>query len=66
MRAGPRTRRPPANIVFIIADQLRADHLGFNGNTEVRTPNLDRLAASGGFTAASSPTRPACQTGPAC
>lgn len=37
------TGRP--NIVFIIADQLRADHLGFNGNTEVRTPNLDRLAA---------------------
>ncbi|MGL3807100.1 sulfatase family protein [Paeniglutamicibacter sp. R2-26] len=33
------------NIVFIIADQLRADHLGFNGNTEVRTPNLDRLAS---------------------
>ena len=33
------------NVVFIIADQLRADHLGFNGNTEVRTPNLDRLAS---------------------
>jgi arylsulfatase A-like enzyme len=38
------TRARP-NILFIIADQLRADHLGFNGNTEVRTPNLDRLAA---------------------
>ena len=36
---------PRPNILFIIADQLRADHLGFNGNTEVRTPNLDRLAA---------------------
>lgn len=32
------------NIVFIIADQLRADHLGFYGNTEVRTPNLDKFA----------------------
>ncbi len=45
MTAGPETTAGRPNIVFIIADQLRADHLGFNGNTEVRTPNLDRLAA---------------------
>jgi arylsulfatase A-like enzyme len=35
----------PPNFLFIIADQLRADHLGCYGNTVVRTPNLDRLAA---------------------
>jgi len=34
------------NILVFIADQLRADHLGAYGNTEVRTPHLDRLAAS--------------------
>ena len=37
------TKRP--NILWIIADQLRADHVGFGGNPVVRTPNLDALAA---------------------
>ncbi|MEV7604802.1 sulfatase-like hydrolase/transferase [Paenarthrobacter sp. NPDC089322] len=40
---GPAKRRP--NVLFFIADQLRADHLGFGGNSTVRTPNLDALAA---------------------
>jgi len=35
------------NILWIIADQLRADHVGFGGNPVVRTPNLDALAARG-------------------
>jgi arylsulfatase A-like enzyme len=35
------------NILWIIADQLRADHVGFGGNRVVRTPNLDALAARG-------------------
>ena len=35
------------NIVLITADTLRADMLGANGNREVRTPHLDKLAASG-------------------
>lgn len=38
-------RRP--NVLFVICDQLRADHLGFAGNTVVRTPNIDRVAARG-------------------
>ena len=33
------------NVLFIICDQLRADHLGFAGNPIVRTPNIDRIAA---------------------
>ncbi|MCQ9162831.1 sulfatase [Arthrobacter sp. STN4] len=37
-------RRP--NVVVFIADQLRADHLGFAGNPVVKTPHLDRLAAA--------------------
>ena len=40
------TENPP-HIVLIMADQLRADAMGFMGNPMVRTPNLDRLAARG-------------------
>ncbi|MBD1552290.1 sulfatase-like hydrolase/transferase [Pseudomonas typographi] len=39
-------KRP--NFVVIVADQLRVDCLpGFNDQTPVRTPHLDRLAAQG-------------------
>jgi arylsulfatase A-like enzyme len=33
------------NVVVIIADQLRADHLGFEGKVPVRTPHMDELAS---------------------
>lgn len=32
------------NIVFVFADQWRAQSTGFSGNTDVITPNIDRLA----------------------
>ncbi len=35
------------NVLFIICDQLRADHLGFAGNRVVRTPHIDSIAAGG-------------------
>ncbi len=35
------------NFLFVIADQLRFDHLGCYGNAVVRTPHIDRIAASG-------------------
>ncbi len=35
------------NIVLFITDQHRADWLGCNGHPVVRTPNIDRLAATG-------------------
>jgi arylsulfatase A-like enzyme len=35
------------NFLLIITDQHRADHLGCYGNTVLRTPNIDRLAARG-------------------
>ncbi|HLJ16132.1 MAG TPA: sulfatase-like hydrolase/transferase [Bryobacteraceae bacterium] len=41
--AAPPTPRP--NILFLMADQFRYDCLGVNGNRQIRTPNLDRLAA---------------------
>ena len=35
------------NIVFIMADQLRADFLGCYGNDWIRTPNIDQLSVDG-------------------
>ncbi len=35
------------NFLFIITDQHRADHLGCYGNSIVRTPHIDGLAARG-------------------
>lgn len=33
------------NILLILPDQMRASAMGCDGNAEVRTPNIDRLAA---------------------
>ena len=35
------------NVLFIIADQQRADHVGFMGNAVVQTPNIDAIANRG-------------------
>ncbi|MFB3078295.1 MAG: sulfatase, partial [Lysobacterales bacterium] len=35
------------NIVFIVADQMRAHAMGAMGNQQIITPNLDKLAAEG-------------------
>ena len=35
------------NILLIHTDQQRWDALGVNGNPDIKTPNLDRLAATG-------------------
>lgn len=37
------TRQRP-NLVFVFADQWRAQATGYSGNTDVRTPRLDALA----------------------
>lgn len=36
-----------ANFLVFVTDQQRADHLGCYGNTVLRTPNIDALAARG-------------------
>jgi len=58
------------NIILIMADDLGYGSLGCYGNTEMKTPNIDRLAASGmRFTdfhsngALCTPTRAALMTG---
>ncbi len=46
--SGPSTTEPagsPADVIFIIVDTLRADHLGFAGYSRPTSPQLDRLAA---------------------
>ena len=62
------TARPP-NIVHIVADDLGWKDVGFNGATDIKTPNLDKLAAQGAkFTQfyvqpMCTPTRAALMTG---
>lgn len=34
----------PPNIVFVLADQWRAQEVGYAGNDQIITPNLDKLA----------------------
>ncbi len=38
---------PLRNVLFVMSDQLRWDHLACNGHPTMRTPNLDALAARG-------------------
>ena len=35
------------NVLFIMTDQQRADHMSCSGNSILRTPNLDKLASEG-------------------
>ena len=38
---------PRANVIWILCDQLRAGALGYRGDPNVRTPNIDNLARGG-------------------
>lgn len=40
-------RKSKPNVVFLFADQMRAHDLGCMGNSQVITPNLDKLASEG-------------------
>jgi arylsulfatase A-like enzyme/Tfp pilus assembly protein PilF len=44
--AGSAVKRVP-NVVVVTIDTLRADHLGCYGYKQIRTPNIDALAADG-------------------
>ncbi len=43
--AAGKARKP--NVVFVFADQMRAQSLGCIGNTDIKTPNMDKLAKQG-------------------
>ena len=68
--SGASTPPPPRpNIVFILADDLGRADCGFMGGKEIKTPRLDKLAASGAILDAfyvqpvCTPTRAALLTG---
>lgn len=44
--AGPGSGRKP-NIIWIMADDMAINHVGFNGQKLIKTPNVDRIAAEG-------------------
>jgi arylsulfatase A-like enzyme len=39
--------RERPNVVFVVCDTFRRDHVGAYGNPTIRTPSLDRLAGEG-------------------
>src|SRR5439155_25833751 len=45
--AAPAAPTASPNVVFVSIDTLRADHLGCYGYKQIRTPNIDALAADG-------------------
>ena len=65
--SGHAAERP--NVVFILADDLGREDCGFMGGSQIRTPNIDKLAAAGARLDAHyaqpvcSPTRAALLTG---
>jgi len=64
------TKKNGPNIILIMSDDLGWGDVGFNGNTIIKTPNLDMLAGKGiifnrfySASAVCSPTRGSCLTG---
>ena len=42
-----KTSKSKPNILFLLADDQRADALGCTGNSYIKTPNIDNLAETG-------------------
>src|ERR1700677_5229866 len=45
--AAQTSAKPALNVVLITIDTLRADHVGCYGYKQIKTPNMDGLAADG-------------------
>ena len=43
----PASSAPRPHILFLFADDHRADAIGAHGNPHIRTPEIDRIAAGG-------------------
>jgi choline-sulfatase len=48
------------NILLLMADQFRGDALGSDGNSQIQTPNLDRLAREGARFSCAYSSTPTC------
>lgn len=59
------TRTQPLNILFLMTDQHRVDHVSFLPGGRMATPNLDRVAGSVGFANALTPN-PICTPARSC
>ncbi|TWT56564.1 sulfatase-like hydrolase/transferase [Allorhodopirellula solitaria] len=66
----PERESAPPNVIMLMSDDQGWGDVGFNGNDDIHTPNLDAMAAGGArldrFYAAAplcSPTRGSCLTG---
>jgi arylsulfatase len=58
-------RKQPLNILFLMTDQHRADHVGFLPGSRLATPNLDRVAEGVAFSNAVT-TNPICTPARSC
>ena len=43
--AGAAAARPRSNVLYLVADDLRPEFGGAYGQSQVKTPNVDKLAA---------------------
>lgn len=57
----PKSERP-LNIVLIVADDLGVNDVGYHGNMSIRTPRLDRLAATSTVFNTAYASSPVCAT----
>lgn len=48
------------NVIFILADQWRAEATGYAGNPDVKTPNIDKLASGSAIFRTAVSTMPVC------
>jgi arylsulfatase len=58
-RSAPQDQQKP-NILFLMADQHRADCLGCTGNRIIKTPHLDSIAADGVIFSRAYTSTPSC------
>ncbi len=54
------------NILFMMSDQHRYDALGCTGNSVIKTPNLDKIAADGAVFSSAYSCTPTCTPARAC
>ncbi|MHC4521531.1 MAG: sulfatase-like hydrolase/transferase, partial [Planctomycetota bacterium] len=58
-RSAPESRARP-NILYLMTDQHRDDCLGCAGNTAIKTPHLDSIAADGALFSSAYTSAPSC------